>query len=222
MAPLPFRPGSEPASPPTPLVWLASWCLAAAVLQALELAGDGLASRSLFSLAGMRLVCSALGALALGLVLRWRLRTLPLGRWVLLSAAGSALALLLVNLVWLVTLVPVAEAPVERLLPPISWIPAPLLLALMGALVGALQLPALRGCFTGLAGWPAITALAALVGPGLVAAMRALLGPTGLPLQVSTANPLHWLISAVAAALAALLTGGFLLWRRPAAADGPA
>lgn len=219
IAPLLSGPASECSRPPANLSWLIRWCLAGAVLQLLEMAGDSLVPRSLLTLVGMRLVTSGLGGLAQALVLRRRLRRLPIGVWILLSALGSALALLLVNLLWSATLVSAADAPLEQLLPPTSWIPAPLLLALAGGIIGAAQLPALRGCLTGLAAWPAITALAALVSLGLVGALRSLLGPTGLPMQPSTANPLHWLLSAVAAALAALLSGAFLLWCQPAAPD---
>lgn len=215
MLPSPSSSSPQRSGPPAPVVWLSSWCLAAAVVQLLEMAGDGLARGGLVALLGLRLLSAALGGLAVGWVLRWRLRALPLGLWVLLSALGSGIALALLNVLWSATLVPAAEGPLDLLLPQTSWLPAPLLLALAGAIIGGVQLPALRGALPGAAGWPAVTALAALVSQGAAVAFRGVLGPSGLPVQIRDGHPLPWIISAVAAALAALLTGAFLMWRRP-------
>lgn len=199
-------------------IWLLLWCLAAAGLQLLQIAGDGLAARSasLAALVALRLPASALGGLLQGWILMRRLPRLALVKWVLLTALGSGLALLLVNALWAATQQPLADDPMAMLLPPASWIPMPVLLALSGAIVAALQLPVLRRCLRGAAAWPAVGALAALIQEGVATLLRSLLGPAGLPVQVSAANPGHWLISGLAAALAALLTGAFLLWRRPA------
>lgn len=220
MATLPNGPASGRSRLLTNLAWLGCWCLAAAGMQALQIGGDAVASRSagLAALVAMRLLASAFGGLLQGWILRWRLPRLALGRWVLFTGVGSGLALLLVNALWAATQQPVADDALGMLLPPSSWIPMPLLLALSGGIVAALQLPVLRRCLSGAAGWPAVGALAALMQEAAAALLRSLLAPIGLPVQVSAGNPLHWLLSALAGALAALLTGAFLLWRRP---DGP-
>lgn len=88
-----------------------------------------------------------------------------------------------------------------------------LLVALGGAIVGAVQLPLLRGRLAGAAGWSAVSAAAALLAEAVVALFRVLLAVAGVPVPVHAVHPGHGLITAAAASIAALLSGGFLLWR---------
>lgn len=218
MATLPPGSTAGPSQPQSSAAWLVGWCLAAAVLRLFEIAGDGLAPRSaaLAGLVVLRLLAAGLGGLLQAWMLRRRLSTLGMSGWVLATAVGSGLALLLVNLLWEATQRSSPGDPLALMLPPAPWIPQPLLIGLAGAIVGAVQLPVLRRHLAGAAAWPAISALAALVGEGAAVLIRSPLGRAGLPVQPSFANPVHWWITAIAAALAALITGGFLLLRRPA------
>ncbi len=164
----------------------------------------------LLALVVFRLISGALGGLVQWLVLRqWLLALRP---WVLATSLGSAIALVVVNLLWSLTLAPSPVGPMGAFAPPMSVLPQFLFEGIYGLVLGVAQWLVLKTKVSQAGGWILASAVGFLltsVGTGL---LQQLLGPLGLDVSQGAWNPFFWAIAAISLALYAALTGGFLIW----------
>jgi len=211
------------------LVWktfLGQWFIACAATQLLQIWGDGFASwillnlgaggvtggiSLLFGLTVLRLVSAALG----GMLQWWVLRPwLPSIRgWVLATSFGSAIALVLVNSLWSVTLMPSSENVMGMMMPPSSMLPKYTFSGIMGVILGTVQWVILRRKISWAGWWVLLSGIGFLGREVLVAEVQSILGPTGIDVSQSAMNPIFWAISSLSTVLYAAMTGGFLVRR---------
>jgi hypothetical protein len=165
----------------------------------------------LLALVVFRPIGAALGGWVQWLVLRqWLLALRP---WVLATSLGSAIALVVVNLLWGLTLAPSPAGAMGAFAPPISVLPQFVFEGIYGLVLGVAQWLVLKTKVSQAGGWILASAVGFLltsVGTGL---LQQILGPLGLDVSQGAWNPFFWAIAAISAALYAALTGGFLVWR---------
>lgn len=204
---------------------LGQWFIACVLAQLLQIWGDGFMSwifpvlgaggvaegisPVLFGLTLLRLVSSALGGAVQWFVLRPWLSSLR--GWVLATSFGSAIALVLVNSLWSVTLMPPSEGVIGMMMPLTSMLPKYVFSGITGIILGAAQWVILRRKISHAGWWVLLSGLGLLAGEILVAEAQSVLGPTGIDVSQNAWNPSFWVISSLSTVIYAAITGFFLV-----------
>lgn len=204
--------------------WIGLWIFACVITQLLQILGDGLSSwmgsivgsspnpgdlSILLQIAVFRLLSSGLGGFIQGKVLGSRLPFLR--NWVIATSLGSSIAFLLVNGLYVATLISsTGNSFLDMMLLPRSSLPSFIFAGLTGLILGMVQWLALWRGNVPQAHWWILLSMAGLLTSDLVVGwLQRMLGEMGLDSSTGAGSPIFWLISCLGIGLYALITSSF-------------
>jgi hypothetical protein len=203
------------------------WLVACIVAKFLEIIIDGLAGSwgaatgnsdsitYLIFLILAKLISGTLGGIAQLLVLRQWLGSMR--RWVFATSLGSAIAIIAINRLWAMTIVPPSPSGIIGFLDsfastPTSFLPKFLFDGIYGGGVGLLQWVVLRTKVPQSGWWVVVGGVGMLVYGLLVTVLQHAIGSSGIDVYQSASNPIFWAIATISFLPYVGITGRFLYW----------